>query len=42
MPASHGLQNTAFVCGMENEANCLRAAGIDDKIEGYGRLLREF
>jgi len=20
----------------------LRAAGIDDKIEGYGRLLREF
>ena len=32
MPASHGLQNTAFVCGMENEANCLRAAGIDNPI----------
>ena len=32
MPASHGLQNTAFVCGMENEAKCLRTAGIDNPI----------
>ncbi len=32
MPASLGLQKTAFVCGMESEANCLRAAGIDNPI----------
>ncbi len=30
--ASHGLQDAAFVCGMESEMRCLRAAGIENSI----------
>ena len=36
MPASPGFRNTAFVCGMESEARCLRAAGITNSISLSG------
>ena len=36
MPASPGFRNTAFICGMESEARCLRAAGITNSISLSG------
>ncbi len=32
MAAPHGFRNTGFVCGLQNEARCLTAAGIEERI----------
>ena len=45
MPGAAGLTSMNFIYTAAQQAifwNALRTAGIDDRLAGFGRLLREF